>query len=236
MTSTSELAVLPKDRRTHGKRSAGSRRGGATRLIREECVRFFCEPMRAVFCGEANTVGNGSGLVGAYSLPTPPDDDGYYHPHHHYDDDNNNHQRLRDRGGWSRGAGAGAGGAYHDVEGGGWVSVSAWAEIWDYVGGTSYRAFVAERDGEKSLFVFYDRGVIDAELKQGLMALIELAESALGCARLVLAIDRGITRPQAQGLMKSLRWVGFEPTTLDAWADDDVDVTSEQWLFMGMEV
>ena len=68
-----------------------------------------------------------------------------------------------------------------------------------------------------------------------LMALIELAESPMGCARLVICIDRDISRNHAQTLMKSLRWVGFEPVTLDHWAGD-VDITSDKWLFMGMEV
>ena len=68
-----------------------------------------------------------------------------------------------------------------------------------------------------------------------LMALIELAESPMDCARLVICIDRDISREHAQGLMKSLRWVGFEPVTMDHWADD-VDVTSDRWLLMGMEV
>ncbi|SPN97319.1 related to ornithine decarboxylase antizyme [Cephalotrichum gorgonifer] len=160
--------------------------------------------MRAVFWVEKNTDSNGSCLMGAHSLLTPPDD-----------------QYLSNT----------KGGIRH----GGSASISAWAEVWDYVGGTSYRAFVAEQHGERTLFAFFDSTVIDMELKQGLMALIDLAESAVGCSRLVVCIDRDISRAPAQGLMKSLRWVGFEPVTLDHWASD-VDVTSEKWLFMGMEV
>ncbi|MBE3045271.1 hypothetical protein IMZ48_22510 [Candidatus Bathyarchaeota archaeon] len=67
------------------------------------------------------------------------------------------------------------------------------------------------------------------------MALIDLAESPMDCARLVICIDRDISPVHAQGLMKSLQWVGFEPATLDHWADG-VDVTSDKWLLMGMEV
>lgn len=51
-------------------------------------------------------------------------------------------------------------------EGGSATSVSAWAEVWDYVGGTSYRAFIGERNGEKTLFAFFDSTVVDMELKQ----------------------------------------------------------------------
>lgn len=211
ITSSNELAVLPKDksraRDIPGKRMRG-RRGGATHLIREECVRFFCETMKAVFCGEQNPVGNGSGLMGEDSLATPPD---------------NRYNLLHDDRARSMYPGSGA------------VSVSAWAEVWDYVGGTSYRAFVSDHNGEKTLFAFLDNTVIDMELKQGLMALIELAESALGCARIVVCLDRDISRTQAQGLLKSFRWVGFDLATLDFLAND-LDVTSEKWLFMSMEV
>jgi hypothetical protein len=40
-------------------------------------------------------------------------------------------------------------------------------EMWDYVGGTRFRGFVAEKDGEKSLFVFFDQAVIGRDLKAG---------------------------------------------------------------------
>ena len=68
-----------------------------------------------------------------------------------------------------------------------------------------------------------------------LIALIELAESPLECAHIVLCLDRSIPEDDAKALMRSLRWAGFELTTLDHWAKD-VDVVSKKWLFMGMEV
>jgi len=190
--------------------------------------------MRAVFCGERNSVDNGSGLMDVDSLATPPD---------------NRFSLLHD----DRARRPTA------FSGGGAVSISAWAEVYDYVGGTSYRAFVADHNNEKTLFAFLDSSLVDMELKQGyvvipisihtnlcnsvtnnlmqfsLMALIELAESALGCERIVICIDRDISRSQAQGLLKSFRWVGFDLVTLDFLAND-LDVTSEKWLFMGMEV
>ena len=46
--------------------------------------------------------------------------------------------------------------------------VNSWLEIWDYAGGSSFRAFVAEnaaREG-KSLFVFFDAHVLGRDLKQ----------------------------------------------------------------------
>jgi hypothetical protein len=67
------------------------------------------------------------------------------------------------------------------------------------------------------------------------MALIELADGPLDCTRVVTCLDRRIPSEEAVELTKSLQWVGFELTTLDHWADD-LDVTSNQWLFMGMEI
>jgi hypothetical protein len=67
------------------------------------------------------------------------------------------------------------------------------------------------------------------------MALIELSDGPLDCSHIVTCIDRRMSAGDAIELTKSLQWVGFEMTTLDHWADD-LDVTSDKWLFMGMEV
>jgi hypothetical protein len=45
--------------------------------------------------------------------------------------------------------------------------VSDWLAIWDYVGGNKFRGFVAEKDGERSMFVFFDNGVMGSDLKPG---------------------------------------------------------------------
>ena len=92
--------------------------------------------MRAVFWVEKDAASSGSCLMGVDSLPTPPDD-----------------RYLPGLGGKQEGGGAA-------------TTVSAWAEVWDYVGGTSYRAFIGERNGEKTLFAFFDSTVVDMELKQ----------------------------------------------------------------------
>lgn len=67
------------------------------------------------------------------------------------------------------------------------------------------------------------------------MAIIELADGPLECSRVVTCIDRRMPTDEAVELSKSLQWVGFELTTLDHWAHD-LDVTSNKWVFMGMEV
>jgi hypothetical protein len=46
--------------------------------------------------------------------------------------------------------------------------VASWLEIWDYAGGSSFRAFVIQDaiGMEKSLFVFFDAHVLGRDLKQ----------------------------------------------------------------------
>lgn len=67
------------------------------------------------------------------------------------------------------------------------------------------------------------------------MALIELAEAVFACSEVVICLDRSIPEIDTKAFMKSLRWVGFELITLDAWAKD-MDTTSDKWLLLGMEV
>ncbi|KAI1756350.1 ornithine decarboxylase antizyme-domain-containing protein [Xylaria castorea] len=215
ITSSNELALQPKPKqhRSSGNaitsnlnRTATSRRGGATFQIREECERFFCETMRAVFQGERNAVGNGSCLTGVQGVLTPPD---HYLP-----------TPPSSLPGMSLGSA---------------VGITGWMEFWDYAGGASFRAFVAEKGDEKSLFAFFDGGLVGQDLKQALIALIELADGPLGCANVVIALDRLMSEDHAKSLMRSLQWVGFELTALDHWAED-LDVVSNKWLFLGMEV
>lgn len=117
------------------------------------------------------------------------------------------------------------------------VEVTSWMEIWDYQGGASFRAFTVEdyARGERTLFTFFDAGVVGHDLKDALVALMELAESPLGCSQLVICIDRSIQADEAKTLTKGLQWAGLELTTLDHWAGA-IDVTSKEWVFMGTEV
>ncbi|CAP60963.1 uncharacterized protein PODANS_2_13630 [Podospora anserina S mat+] len=109
------------------------------------------------------------------------------------------------------------------------AGIPAWMEIWDYAGGCSFRAFLAENvaageeDGVESrtLFVFFDRDV--------------LADGPLGCSHMVIAIERCIQEEDAKPLTKGLQWAGFSLTTLDFWSSG-YDVISSKWLFMGMEL
>jgi hypothetical protein len=109
-------------------------------------VRFFCESMKAVFHGERNSGLIGSGLMGANLLTPPPDDDPFS-TSGYTDDAYNQSDRMvtAARGGFT---------------------ASAWLEIWDFAGGASFRAFVADNGTEKSLFVFFDTNVVGRDLKQ----------------------------------------------------------------------
>ncbi|OAA42233.1 ornithine decarboxylase antizyme [Metarhizium rileyi] len=207
LTSSNQLALLPKNKkRDNSGRRRPERRGGAALMIREECERFFCESMKTVFHGERNLSMDGSGLSGA-QLQTPPPENRFFDAF----------QRSM----------------HIDSQG---FEVDTWMEVWDYAGGASFRAFVANDGQEKSLFVFFDsEGVMGRDLKKALMALIELADGPLDCAHLVTCVDRRIPIEETLELTRSLEWVGFEMTTLDHWARN-LDVTSKRWVFMGMEL
>ncbi|CRK26815.1 hypothetical protein BN1708_000624 [Verticillium longisporum] len=224
ITASNELALLPKTRKRGSASSSSkrSRRGGAALSIREECERFFCERMSAVFQGERNADAKASGLMGVHALlPTPPND-----PDASYFGGRDGFAAAKAQHGVQR--------HDDDLAGSGTV-VTAWLEIWDFAGGASFRAFVGDDGLERSLFVFFDGNVVGVDLKKALMALIDLADTPLDCQHLVVCLDRRIEERDAKSLMKSLQWVGFELTTLDNWAKD-LDVTSKEWLFMGMEL
>jgi hypothetical protein len=67
------------------------------------------------------------------------------------------------------------------------------------------------------------------------MALIELAESVFAVSQVIICLDRSIPEGDRKPFLKSLRWVGFELTNFDMWANG-VDVTSSKWLALGMEI
>jgi hypothetical protein len=46
-------------------------------------------------------------------------------------------------------------------------AITDYIEMWDYVGGIRFRGFVAEKEGEKAMFVFFDESVIGGDLKAG---------------------------------------------------------------------
>lgn len=200
--------------------------------------------MQAVFHGERNSARNGSGLTGVYQQqPSSPSN------RHHSHSSNSQQQEVEldaarsvasiDSGYFGSHAGdSPTGSLCVDAPcGQNPVEVTEWMEIWDYQGGASFRAFVAEdaASGERSLLTFFGAGVVGRDLKKALVALIELTETPLGCSRLIVCIDRSIEDEELTGLTKGLQWAGFELETLDQWAEIR-DVTSSKWIFMGMDV
>ena len=67
------------------------------------------------------------------------------------------------------------------------------------------------------------------------MALIELAATPFECSQVVICLDRKADLEESKALMKSLRWVGFELITLEIWSQQGM-LTSDKWLFLGMEL
>ncbi|TVY80644.1 hypothetical protein LSUE1_G003900 [Lachnellula suecica] len=209
LTSANELALISKSKRDndHGKKR-GSRREGAAYTIREECERLFCETMNGIFLGEEGMSSNGSigmGMDNYTSEQTSPDE---------------RVDVTYDNGYFPAGVGQ---------------NIDAWIEVWDYAGGCSFRGFVGGDGENKSMFAFFDSAVIGRDLKQGLMALIELAETVFAVSQVVICVDRSVQDADRTAFLKSLRWVGFELVSLDLWAGG-LDVSSNKWLFLGMEV
>jgi hypothetical protein len=49
-------------------------------------------------------------------------------------------------------------------------AVQEYIEMWDYVGGVRFRGFVAEKEEQRAMFVFFDQHVIGGDLKAGYVA------------------------------------------------------------------
>ncbi|KAI9787535.1 MAG: hypothetical protein M1839_000065 [Geoglossum umbratile] len=114
-------------------------RGGATHTITEECERLFCESMKIVFLGERGSTDSGALVTGAHIC--------------------NNGRASTTAGSPSGEANSGL-----SKKTG---SVRKWLEVWDYVGGARFRGFVSGEDEARSLFIFFDEGVIGRDLKHG---------------------------------------------------------------------
>ncbi|KAI9683657.1 MAG: hypothetical protein M1829_004962 [Trizodia sp. TS-e1964] len=192
-----------------GRKSSKGSRGGAVYTITEGCERLFCDALKAVFLGERALAP--SSLVTGANL-----------------DVNNNCNQKN----------AGLASSLevkspHSVEA---TELDEWMEVWDYVGGCSFRGFVANKPQMRTLFVFFEKGVAARDLKPGLMSLIELAsEPLLDCSRLVVCLDRTMDDGGLKSVVRDLGWVGFELVTLDDWCTGE-NVVSNNWLFLGMEI
>ncbi|KAH8704714.1 ornithine decarboxylase antizyme-domain-containing protein [Talaromyces proteolyticus] len=113
-------------------------------------------------------------------------------------------------------------------------TIDAYLEIWDYANDAIYRGFVAEYDNQKTLFVFFDDRTADHGIKNGLLALFELAEMEhLSCDHVVACVPR-LADPMGLGIVRNLGWCGFSLTTLESWMTTDSSAASisDRWIFL----
>lgn len=117
------------------------------------------------------------------------------------------------------------------------TKVGAYFEMWDYVGGSSFRGFVGGHGNKQGLFIFFEKSIIHKDLKRGLMALIDFAEVVFDVAQITMCLDRSIPENETKFLLKSLSWVGFKPVTLESRINEiQTSDISSKWFFLGMEM
>jgi hypothetical protein len=224
--------------------SAAGGKEGATIHITEECERLFCETLRAVFFGEKDQ-SESSLVMGSYNSV-----DTVLSTTSTISTEVQMRQQQRHAVGGQIGVGlgtlmfAGLGTPPDDIKTTGTSTtippqVTQWLEIYDYASDARFRGFVAtDSYGQRSLFVFFEHNVVGKDLKKALMALIELATTPAlpPCDQMVVCFDREEEdTPVTKALLRDLGWVGFELCTMKDWADG-LELTSEKWLFVGMEV
>jgi hypothetical protein len=139
--------------RNESSKTLKARRGGAAYTITEECERLFCETLRAIFYGEKNdaqqdSLGTGmqyNNIVQSVGesmaidvLALGSDSNGLSSSHSSLDSFTQSHGLVTD-----------------------------YLEVYDYVGGARFRGFIAEHEGERNLFVFFEQGVLGNDLKPG---------------------------------------------------------------------
>jgi len=219
-----------------------SRSGDAAYNITEECERLFCETLRTAFLVEKNAGAARNSLVmGALEQgrtdesaadmlsETPPYD---HHGGHAVGMPVQMHQHRQRKPSLPTPAPSPGTLAYAPAQSG--EVIKEYLEVYDYHStGTRFRGFVAEKR-ERALFVFFDREVMEQDLKPGLTSLLELAGTdGIDCDQLIVCLDR--TAEGCKDLAKDLGWVGFEIAMLDAWSGHECTL-SDRWLFLSMDV
>jgi len=193
-----------------------TRQGAAAHHIRSECERFCCETLGAIFLGEGKLALEDSLELDAQQQQLERNINGGY---------------LLDLDGLSSSTTSSA--TTLTPRAG---LVRSFLEVWDYEGGCRFRGFVAERDEEIAMFVFFDQGAFGHGLKPAMIALIDLCDaSGVECDSMYVCVDRRLKGNEHKSLLKDLRWVGFEATTLADWTIHE-DITSDRWIFVSMHV
>ncbi|KAI9725544.1 MAG: hypothetical protein M1828_003032 [Chrysothrix sp. TS-e1954] len=253
-------------------RRQGGAAKGASSLITEECERLFCGTLRAAFLGERDARREAPGLIREDSLGqrndtsggdayeelaalttrrmeamglTPPEEETLPHG------SPTSSQSLA----------ASTPGRLSTSSPEPTLSMQKqshiikYTELWDYTSNLLFRGFIHQPHSDshpstRTFFTFFTPSVLARDLKNPLMALLELADTeSLACAKVVICLDRGIADTQAgRRLVRDLGWVGFVGGTLEGFVDGVVEekvgkgkkegtgVVSERWLFLGMDV
>ncbi|KAI9889965.1 MAG: hypothetical protein M1814_004583 [Vezdaea aestivalis] len=195
------------------------RGGQAARSITEGCERLFCEAMataclvRAPGSSSPTTSATSSLTLGGSRRSSGSSGTVIGSPLVMSDADSNDEPKI----GKSKGNGG----------------VQAWFEVWDYASGNRFRGFVL---GDATMVVFFEDDIYDRDLKQGLMAILEMAsEPAFDCPRLVICLERSRSLEEIKKITRDLSWVGFGISTLNAWADT-TEITSRRWIYMSMNI
>ncbi|KAK3058363.1 hypothetical protein LTR09_001441 [Extremus antarcticus] len=203
---------------------ARKRSGDAAYHITEHCERMFCETLKTVFLvekdtgldnslvmGTQNTTSNNSGAV---SIPARQQPTMMKHDLPTPSPSPDTRKGYLEMGGM----------------------LKEYVEVWDYSAcDARFTGFVAEKEEERALFIFFDKDVMGKDLKPGLMALLELASTTeFDCGRLVICLDRTTDAETMDDVSRGLSWAGCELMTLDHWAGEK-NCISDRWLFLEID-
>ena len=130
-----------------------ARRGGAAYTITEECERLFCETLRSVFLGEGSQHRQDSLVMGMpynSTTATAAIANDYGIDARRYSDSSTESdvpEMVR----------------FDEKK----SAITDYIEMWDYVGGIRFRGFIAEKEDQRAMFVFFDDSVIKGDVKAG---------------------------------------------------------------------
>jgi len=148
-----------------------SRSGDAAYHITEECERLFCETLRTAFLVEKNAGAERNSLVmGAFEQGRMDENVADMSKKTPYDYGNAvgmpvQQQRPRQNSLPTPAPSPGTTVAYPVQSGG---LIREYLEVYDYhSSGVRFRSFVAEQGASRALFVFFDREVMEQDLKPG---------------------------------------------------------------------
>lgn len=139
---------------------ARTRSGDAAHHITEECERLFCETLKAVFLVEKDTGLENSLVMDVRNTRTATRSDSVPIPLPPLKEQHQSTILKHDLPTPS----PSPDGRIYPTTG---RMIREYVEAWDYAGGARFRGFVAEKDDERAMFIFFDKEVIGKDLKPG---------------------------------------------------------------------